>query len=468
MASYQSISYQSTRGEAPIVGFSQVLLGSTSPDGGLYVPNSWPQFGSLDLSDLSYSQLVARTVGAFAGEDFSIQELEGLAEAAYSSFEIPDAVQLEFVADLNLYLLDLTKGPTLTFKDVALQMMGQMFDYELGRQSSYATVLTATSGDTGAAVIEACAGRQNIQTFVLHPKDRISEIQRKMMTTNESPNIMNLSIEGDFDDCQNIVKELFADSQLEPLNLAAMNSINWARISAQVAYYLRAISQLEAPPVFSVPSGNFGNVYSGWVATQMGFAIKALIAATNSNDALTGFINKAELGYRPAKLSLAPAMDVSVPSNLERLIFELLQKNGPEVERALIQLKNRRQKLDILPPSSEGLWHSYSVSDKRIQQRIKKVRQTCGIWVDPHTAVGIDALLEARKKTPELNDFPQVVLATANPAKFEALYEKAEDPPQLPARFADLKSRPERLAHLPNNYEAVKNYITQHSENSFR
>ncbi len=486
--------YISTRGKSPPVGFEQALLGGLAEDGGLYIPESFPAL-EINPQKASFEEISAQILNAYVGDFMSESELAQLVETAYRSFSHSEVAPVRYVKEMDFYLLELFYGPTLAFKDIALQLVGHLFEAALNAKKSRATILTATSGDTGAAAIHACLGKENLSAVILHPRGRVSDIQRKMMTSVMAPNIQNIAIDGDFDDCQDIVKGLFQDADMKNLNLAAMNSINWARIAAQTAYYFHAAHKVSENSensaeknsensaekiVFCVPTGNFGNIYSGWVAAQMGAPVSHLISAVNTNDSLVGFIKNGEISISNTQPSLAPAMDVSIPSNLERLIFYQLGADGSAVSNLYGELRkappeqtseqaaeniehtaNRRIQLD---DKFRSLWDAYSIEDSQgphggIRGIIQKVKTECGIWIDPHTAVGVGALLQARKENPSLAGKKQIVLSTAHPSKFEELYAGEDDPPQLPDNFKNLKSLPENYEVLPADLSAVKNFI---------
>ena len=451
------------------VDFQEVLLSSVPKDGGLYVPESWPQV-ELD-NNHSYAELATEVISPLIGTLIPKAELFDLVKKSYKSFSAKEVIPLSYLEEPDIYLMELFHGPTLAFKDVALQLVGNLFEYVIDlKVKSKFTILTATSGDTGAAAIYACLGKKNLQVIVLHPAGLTSDNQRKMMTSVDEKNVINIAIEGNFDDCQKLVKQLFQEPELSELNLTAMNSINWARVATQAVYYFYAqekirakIKQQDSQFVFCVPSGNFGNIYSGWVAKQMGASIARLIAGVNKNNMLVQFLKSKEIGSMNTEPSLAPSMDISVPSNLERLIFELTGRSAERTKTYYSAIQNK-EPLKIEPDAQtndefNSLWDAYSILDDQIRSTIKEVHSKCGVWIDPHTAVGVGAILEARKNDPELSKFPQVVLATAHPAKFSDLYIEEPDAPSLPKAFEDLSSRTEHYKTLPLDYLEVLKYI---------
>ncbi len=471
--------YISTRGKSSPVGFEQALLGGLAEDGGLYVPETFPALEINPKKD-SFEEISTQILNAYAGDFMPESRLAELVKTAYKNFSHSEVAPVRYVEEMDFYLLELFHGPTLAFKDIALQLVGHLFEAALNARKSRAIILTATSGDTGAAAIHACLGKENLCAIVLHPKGRVSDIQRKMMTSITAPNIQNIAIEGNFDNCQDIVKALFRDPDLKDLNLAAMNSINWARIAAQAAYYFYAASRVSEKSiedvVFCVPSGNFGNIYSGWVAAQMGAPVSHLISAVNTNDSLVSFIKNGEIAVSKTTPSLAPAMDVSIPSNLERLIFHLLEADGSEVSNLYEELrkdpikqtggnsKTANSRHIQLDEKFHSFWDAYSIRDSQgpyggIRGIIQKIKADCGIWIDPHTAVGVGALLQAREENPAIAGKKQIVLSTAHPAKFEELYAGQKDSPELPDNFKNLKLAPEKYEILSSDLNTVKDFV---------
>ena len=458
------------RPSPPTLSFVEVLLAGLADDGGLYVPDRLPALSAVALRDyagLPYAEIAARVVSLFAGEAFSAAELRRLTATAYSGFRHAAVAPLVQV-DERLWLLELFHGPTLAFKDLALQLVGPLFDAVLARQREHITVVGATSGDTGSAAIEACRDRKGIDIFILFPHNRVSEVQRRQMTTVESPNAHAIAIEGTFDDCQDLVKALFADTQLRrALNLSAVNSINWARIAAQTVYYFAAGAALGAPtrPVsFSVPTGNFGNVYAGHVARRMGLPIDQLVIGTNRNDILARYFATGRMALSPVEPSLSPSMDVQVSSNFERLLFELKGCNGAAAGEAMRLFRQNGS----MPEDDQGwrmacrLFSAHKVDDTQTMQTIAETYARSGTLIDPHTAVAVAA---ARAETGAAEGrVPIVALACAHPAKFPEAVERATGiRPALPPALGELLERRERLVVLPNDLGPVTRFIRAHA-----
>jgi threonine synthase len=447
-------------------GFEEALLGGLARDGGLYVPDEVP---SLDLSflrgcaGLPYAELAARIMALFAGEAFSADTLLALSAAAYRGFRhaaVTPLVQL----DERLWLLELFHGPTLAFKDLALQLLGRLFDAALARRGERVTVVGATSGDTGSAAIAACRDRAAIDVFILYPDRRISEVQRRQMTTTGAANAFAIAIDGNFDDCQDLVKALFADPALRgELNLAAINSINWARIAAQCVYYFAAGLALGAPArrvSFCVPTGNFGNAYAGHLARRLGLPVDRLIIATNRNDSLTRYFNTGQMTTAAVEPSLSPSMDIQAASNFERLLFELKGRNGAATGDAVAALRSNGRL-----PEDEKAWRiardlfsAHRVDDNLAMQTIAETFSRTGVLIDPHTAVAVAA--SRAELQAGGGSGPLVAFATAHPAKFpEAVARAAGVRPPPPPALADLFDRGERVAMLPNDLGAVRDFI---------
>ena len=456
--------YQSTRGDAPTLDFGGALLAGLANDGGLYVPESWPQLSDADLrsmADLDYHEVAHRILSLFIGDAMASDDLAEITEAAYATFDHPDVVPLSELGDLHL--AELWWGPTLSFKDVALQVLGRLFEHELTRRSDWVTIVGATSGDTGSAAIEACRDRAGIQLVMLHPKGRVSEIQRLQMTTVDAPNIHNVAIEGTFDDCQDIVKALFADhAYREEMHLAAVNSINWARVAAQTVYYATSAIRLGAPDrgvEFCVPTGNFGNVLAGDIARRMGVPIKRLTIASNHNDILTRTHETGSMQIHDVVPSSSPAMDIQVSSNFERLLFELGGRRGRELAEQMREFRSEDE-LVLAPEVSSALRRDFGAgraTEDEVAATIAGVYEETGRLVDPHTAVGITVA----RRTP-VGDAPRVVMSTAHPAKFgEVVETNTGTAPELPERLASLIGRPEACVGLPNDTAAVASHVRE-------
>jgi threonine synthase len=468
------VRYLSTRDprvEPSTRSFAEVLIAGLAEDGGLYVPERMPAIASdiPSFAGLPYAELAGRIVSFFAGDTFPPGELQRLAAAAYGRFRhaaVAPLVQL----DESLWLLELFHGPTLAFKDLALQLVGLIFDAVLARRCEHVTVIGATSGDTGSAAIEACGERAAIDIFILYPHRRISEVQRRQMTTAEALNAHAhaIAIEGTFDDCQDLVKALFADAGLrDELNLSAVNSINWARIAAQTVYFVAAAVALGAPErsvSFSVPTGNFGNVYAGHVARQIGLPINRLVIGTNRNDILARYFASGRMELAAVEPSLSPSMDIQVSSNFERLLFELKGRNGAAVGEAMRSFR----RTGSLPTDGQAwcaarrLFSAHKVDDAETMQTISQTYARSGVLIDPHTAVAVSA---ARAELAANGaGAPIIALGCAHPAKFpDAVERSTAVRPALPAALADLFERPERIVVLPNEIGAVSRFIRAHS-----
>ncbi len=459
--------YVSTRGAAPIVDFAGVVLSGLADDGGLYVPQVWPGLSMSELRSLqgrSYAEVAQRVVQLFVGDSLDSATLAGLIKDAYAGFDHPAVAPLRRI-DPETWLLELFHGPTLAFKDCALQLLGRLMDHFLACEKRRMTVVAATSGDTGSAAIEACRDRSAIDIFVFHPKGRISEVQRRQMTTVMSENVHNIAIEGTFDDCQALVKQLFADEEFRTeVSLGAVNSINWARIVAQIVYYVAAGLALGAPVhrvAFSVPTGNFGDVYAGYCAARIGLPVAQLIVATNSNDILARFFDHGE--YTPAEVTatMSPSMDIQVASNFERLLFDMYDGDSKEVTARMGALDQAGTFLveQERVADKAALFVAHCVDEEGTLEAIRDTRKRAGIVVDPHTAVGI----AAGRAMHQPGTVPLVCLATAHPAKFPAAVERAlgAPPPDEPT-IMKLFEREERYAVLENDPVIVKGYLRDH------
>ncbi len=447
--------YVSTRGGSGRPGFEEVLIEGLAPDGGLFVPETWPE---LDLpASLSFPALVATALQPFVAPDPLLSDLGSITEDAYSDFRHPDVAPLREVGE-DHFLLELFWGPTLSFKDYALSVIGRMFDLVLPRTRRTLLVLGATSGDTGSAAIAACQGRENLQVVILYPSGRVSEVQRRQMTTVTDANVHAIAVDGTFDDCQALVKRAFTDPN-HGLSLGAFNSVNWARVVAQSAYYLWAAGRAGNSRVaFAVPTGNFGNVYSGWVAkTATGpveeSPIGRLIIANNANNGLFRLFSEGILSVERVVPTHAPAMDIQVPSNLERYLYEL---SGQDPERVRSWQDNlardgRLELPDELRLKAADDFAAGWVDDTTVEQTIKVVYQDQGLLIDPHTAVAWEVGRRLRRPGETL-----VTISPAHPAKFGDVVRSAVgfDPP-LPDELAGLMDRPERIVKIPNDYEAL-------------
>ncbi len=455
--------YISTRGAAPILEFEDVLLTGLARDGGLYVPETWPQFTPADLralQGLPYAEQAARIMWPFVEGAMPREDFERIVSETYAVFEHSAVAPLRQI-DQNLWLLELFHGPTLAFKDYALQLVGRLFEYVLRRRGQRMTVVGATSGDTGSAAIEACRDRAGIEVFILHPLGRTSEVQRRQMTTVMSPNIHNIALKGSFDDCQDIVKGLFNDEGFrDAVQLSAVNSINWARIMGQIVYYVVAGVALGAPDrsvSFAVPTGNFGNVYAAYGAKQMGLPIGELIVGSNANDVLTRFLDSGVMEVGPLSPTLSPSMDIQVSSNFERLAFDLFDRDGPAVKAALDGFRETGR-LDMGKARWQQVrqvFRGHRADDEETLETIRMVYEGSGALIDPHTAVGVAAAMAGGAEAGAL-----VALACAHGAKFPDAVAKATGVrPVLPPHLKDLYEREERMAVLENDLVMVKDYV---------
>ncbi len=457
--------YVSTRGSAPVLPFEETMLTGLARDGGLYVPETWPRLAPdafAALAGKSYEDAAFAVMRPFMGETFTDDELRGLIAQAYAGFGHPARCPLVQI-DANDWLLELHHGPTLAFKDVAMQLIGRMFALVLGRRGARATIVGATSGDTGSAAIEAFRGNPAVDVFILYPHGRVSEVQRRQMTTAAEGNVHALAVDGDFDACQALVKAMFNDFAFrDALNLAAINSINWARILAQTVYYVTAAVALGAPArrvSFSVPTGNFGDVFAGEVARRLGLPIEALVIATNRNDILDRTLRTGRHAVAGVRPTISPSMDIEVSSNFERLLFELYDRDGETVAELMGTLK--RGGFTLSNAALDGLRRGFAsgrCGEAETAAEIAAMRAATGLVVDPHTAVGLKAARDNRGDP----TVPMVTLATAHAAKFPDAVEAACGlRPALPPRMADLYDRPERIVRAPNDLAAIEAIILE-------
>jgi len=456
--------YQSTRGAAPTLGFRDVTLAGLASDGGLYLPEIWPTLSHdaiADMAGLSYVETAVRVMAPFVGDDLSEDELRDLCTQAYGRFAQTAVTPLAQIDHRN-WLLELFHGPTLAFKDVALQLLGLWFEKFLSGGDTHLTIVGATSGDTGSAAIDAVAGRTGVDIFMLHPKGRVSDVQRRQMTTVLAPNVHNIAIEGSFDDAQALVKAMFNDPGFSGrFALSAVNSINWARLMAQVVYYFYAAVRLGAPqrPVaFSVPTGNFGDVFAGYVAAKMGLPVAKLIVATNINDILHRALSAGDYSAGTVTPTAAPSMDIQVSSNFERLLFDLGGRNGGAMADQMRGFESTRamQLTNAQRQGAASLFASDRVEPAQMSEAMRWACAEAGHVIDPHSAIGLAAARRA-----EIDPaIPVVTLATAHPAKFPDAVERATGTrPTLPRRVGDLFERQERYDVLPGSFEAVTEYI---------
>ena len=447
-----TLSYRSTRGDAPPLDFADVLLAGLAPDGGLFVPDRYPALP--DLAGLSsYPEIAAAVMWPFVEGSIERSAFERIVDDAYAGFDHPDVCPLVPLDDRR-WLLELFHGPTIAFKDVALQLVGRLFDHVLSERGRRATILVATSGDTGPAAMHGCAGRSALDCVVLFPDGRVSEVQRRQMTTLDAANLHAVAVAGTFDDCQDLVKAAFVDRAFrDEVSLSAMNSINWGRVMAQVVYYVTAARELGqrglGAPVFAVPTGNFGNVFAGWVAQQMGVDVAGFAIASNTNDVLTRWLRTGMLSMEPVVPTLSPSMDIQVSSNLERLLFHLLGRDGSSTGEVLREFRAGGR---VDAPRPDGWWGA-RLDDRETLDVIARHHHRTGVLLDPHTAVGVGAV----DRIDDLPDAPVVCLATAHPAKFpDAVEEATGVRPPLPPHLADLFDLPEHVDPVEAHLAAVE------------
>ncbi|WP_293808965.1 threonine synthase [uncultured Bosea sp.] len=459
----------STRGEAPALSFSDALLTGLARDGGLYLPQSWPTLSATEIAGFAgkpYTAVAERVLGALSDGDIESGALSGMIHQAYAGFRHPAVCPLTQIGD-NLFVLELFHGPTLAFKDVAMQLLGRLMDHVLGQRGQRATIVGATSGDTGGAAIDAFKGLKSVDVFILYPQGRVSDVQRRQMTTVDADNVHAIAVEGTFDDCQNLVKAMFNHHAFrDEIGLSGVNSINWARIAAQVVYYFTAAVSLGGPGrkvSFTVPTGNFGDILAGWVAKQMGLPIERLGIATNSNDILARTLETGAYEMRGVHATTSPSMDIQISSNFERLLFEAHGRDGAAVRR-LMQSLQQSGRFEIAPEPLQrirGEFDAASQSEDEIAAEIKKSWTEAGYLLDPHTAIGVGAARQALKRD---SATPMIVLGTAHPAKFPAAVKAASGiEPALPAHLADLMERKERVTLLPNDLGKIEAFVREHA-----
>lgn len=468
-------SYISTRGPGDPKNFTDVLLSGMAPDGGLYIPDQWP---SLDrrkidhLHGMAYADIAQQVMQPFIGETIPPDDFKTMLEETYSSpvFDHNAIAPLVQVGP-NAWVMELFHGPTLSFKDYALQLLGRLFDYVLEKQGQHVTIIGATSGDTGSAAIEACKGCKNIDIFILHPKDRTSDVQRRQMTTVDAPNVHNIALEGTFDDCQTLVKELFADEEMqEKLNLSAVNSINWARIAAQTVYYVSAAISLGAPsrPVsFAVPTGNFGNIYAAWVAREMGLPVHQLVIGTNRNDIITRFFETGEMKKATVEPSLSPSMDIQVSSNFERYLCALMGHDHNKLSNLMTGFKAGepyRIESNEMMDRARRDFSAHRCDDQETLAMMKECHANTGMLIDPHTAVAMHAAMQVIDEDPSV---PMIILACAHPAKFPEAVEQATGKiPEMPPRLEKVMKKAEHYTPLANDFKRIKSFVLKNSKSN--
>jgi threonine synthase len=462
------VKYESTRGGCPQQNFEQVLLTGLAPDGGLYVPTELPHFSLEEIAswrELSYPELAMKVITPFIGEEIPTQDLREIIEQSYAAFNHPDIAALEPLGNEE-YVLELFHGPTLAFKDFALQVLGRLLNYVLSKRDQRVVILGATSGDTGSAALEGCRHSDRVDIFILHPHNRVSDVQRKQMTTVTGNNVFNLAVEGNFDDCQRIVKAAFADQSFlaDDRQLVAVNSINWARILMQIVYYFSAALRLGGPErkvSFSVPTGNFGDIYAGYLAKKMGLPIEQLVVATNKNDILHRFIAHNDYSVSELAKTYSPSMDILVSSNFERFLFDVFDGDGAAVADLMAKFgKEIRSVPDERWQRVSAIFDSAAVDDETTCEVIASVKAQTGMLLDPHTAIGVEAARRCRREA----SVPMITLATAHPAKFgDAITAAGLASPELPEHLADLFDREENFSVVLNDLSAVTDYVKKHA-----
>jgi threonine synthase len=460
--------YKSTRGNSPEVPFSQVLLGGLAPDGGLYMPEKFPQFTKEEInswSDLEFHQLASNILFPFVDGEIDKVTFSKLVEEAYETFDSDNVVELKEISG-NRWVLELFHGPTLAFKDVAMQLLGSLLNHFAQERGEKIVVLGATSGDTGAAAISACSRHENVEVYILYPHGKVTDFQRKQMTTTQSKNVFPMAIETDFDGCQDIVKQMFLDDDLKnkKVRFIAANSINWARCMTQSVYffwtYLR-LNQLQDELTFSIPSGNFGHAYAGWTAKEMGLPIKRLLIATNTNDVLHKAFSLNNYEKSEVIQTLAPSMDISVASNFERLLYNLYDNNSSMLAAAMSAFPEQsisipKDKQDLM----SNFFKSHKSDDEEILEQIGRTYDAIGYMLDPHTATGVKA---GNHLSPD--DEPVVVMGTAHPAKFSEAIEKAVVGynSEIPIKLQEAFKQEEIFNLLPKDYSKIKDFILKNA-----
>lgn len=458
--------YISTRGRAPKLEFEDVLLTGLASDGGLYVPEELPTFSAEEIAgwrELPYPKLAFHIIKPFVGGAVDDDTLQQMLDETYAGFGHKAVAPLAQL-DHNEYVLELFQGPTLAFKDFALQLLGRLLDHVLSKRNERAVIIGATSGDTGSAAIEGCRHSDHIDIFIMHPHNRVSEVQRRQMTTVLDDNVYNLAVDGNFDDCQSMLKQCFADQSFlrGERRLVAVNSINWARIMAQIVYYFYAALNLGGPQremAYSVPTGNFGDIFAGYLAKKMGLPVSQLIVATNQNDILHRTISQNRYEKHPLAHTLSPSMDIVVSSNFERLLFDVYDRDGAVLADLMTRMSSETVELDAERMARvRELFDSYAVSDDVTCQTIREVHDESGYLLDPHTAIGVRAARACRRNP----QHPMITLGTAHPVKFADAVRKAGlETPALPHHLTGLFEREERCDVLENKLEALQSYVVQ-------
>lgn len=457
--------YRSTRGGETAQSFTDVLLKGLASDGGLFIPEEWPSLSAEQIQKLAgapYVDIAKAVTAPFIGNDIAPEAMERIfAETYQGEFKHSCVAPLVQIGP-NVWIMELFHGPTLAFKDYALQVLGRLFDHVLSERGERVTIVGATSGDTGSAAIEACKGCKNIDIFILHPEGRTSEVQRRQMTTIDAPNVHNIALDGNFDDCQNLVKAMFNDTKFRgDMNLSAVNSINWARIMSQIIYYFSAALSLGAPTrkiSFAVPTGNFGNVYAAYAARQMGLPINRLIIGSNKNDILTRFFETGTMKGEDVAPSLSPSMDIQISSNFERYLCDLLGRDTASIAKLMEAYKTQGTFTisDEYMSQARKEFDAHRCDDEQTKQMMSICYQETGYMLDPHTAVGLCAGMQVREDP----SIPLVALACAHPAKFPDAVESAIGiRPELPPHLSDLYDRKEHVTSLTNDLGTVQDFV---------
>jgi threonine synthase len=459
--------YKSTRGSVADISFSDAVMMGLATDGGLLLPEHIPAVSAQELSSfhtMEYPELAFNIIQRFIGEDIPAHDLEQIIKHSYSTFTHPDITPVQKHGDVHI--LELFHGPTLAFKDVALQFLGNLFEYLLKKRSAHMNIIGATSGDTGSAAIYGVKGKENINIFILHPHGRVSPIQELQMTTVTDPNVFNLAIDGNFDDGQRIVKEIFADLEFkQKYALGAVNSINWARVLAQIVYYFyawsRTAAHADAQVDFAVPTGNFGDIFAGYMARQMGLPVGRLVLATNENNILSRFVSGGDYSIDTVVETLSPSMDIQVASNFERYLYYLLDGNSSTLVQKMDEFKDR-QSITFTQAQQQRVQADFStrtVDTDATLQTIQSFYRRTGYILDPHTAVGVCAGEHLRSE-----GIPMICLATAHPAKFPAAVQRAIDiEPPRPESLRGIEQRDKRCERISANTRAIKDYIAAHA-----
>ena len=464
--------YISTRGQAPQLGFCDAVMAGLASDGGLYLPQSWPQIKKGQMAEFAnqpYAKTAFEIIAPFVDGEITNTDLQKMIEQAYSAFPHPSVAPLVEI-EPGHFVLELFHGPTLAFKDIAMQLLARIVDHILAKRGQRATIIGATSGDTGSAAIEAFRNRGNTDIFILHPNGRVSEVQRRQMTTVLDKNVHNIALDGSFDDCQKIVKDIFLDAEFRnSVQLSGVNSINWGRIVSQIVYYFTSAIALGAPHrsvSFTVPTGNFGDIFAGYAAKEMGLPIDRLVIATNNNDILRRALTDGSYQTSVVQPTHSPSMDIQVSSNFERLLFEAGARDGGKLRDQMNAL-SQSGSFEIAPDTLKNINAQFDVGSASEEQTVAAIKSSygqSGYLLDPHSAVGVHVARTFIAKNNRLSkNSPMITLATAHPAKFPGAVKKASGVyPNLPPRLADIYEKPERCELLDNDSEIIKKYIRSH------